>query len=128
MYLYSHYDTACKLVKLVYIKTFPRCDWKLFVVNQCRIFNYVLIGIVHFLVKIIPELANTLFSSAEDKTKEMRCPSSDAQGANMFSNIKIPKQTSIFLVCFYIFVSWSITIFQLTKGNHQVISSSWNAT
>ena len=52
------------------------------------------------------------------------------KGHKCFQNIysKIPKQTSSCLVWFYIFTTWSVTIFQLTKWNHQVLLSSGYAT
>ena len=46
-----------QLMEFLYVEAFSRCNYKLFVVKQYSVFNVVLIGIIHFLVELIPELA-----------------------------------------------------------------------
>ena len=56
-------------MEFLFVEAFSRCNYKLFVVKQYSVFNVVLIGIIHFLVELIPELEKY---SAEDEAKEMR--------------------------------------------------------
>ena len=46
-----------QLVEFLCVEAFSRCNCTLYGVKQNRVFNVILVGIVHFLVELIPELA-----------------------------------------------------------------------
>jgi len=121
-----------QLVEFLYVKAFSRCNYKLFVVKQYSVFNVVLIGHWDYTFSCRTySWISKIHSPALLRTKPKKWGVQPVipTGLKSFQNIRIPKQTSSCSVCFYIFTSWSVTMFRLTNWRECIKwSSSGNAT